>query len=83
MMTRSLLCAHCGTTIALETRTDPIGTRLLVHLLDLHGEIVAFDGLPRWAELLHHYFVLPSVEVAMPSVVQAGAPHTTTARAAA
>jgi len=59
MMNRSLICIHCGTTVGLETRADPVGARLLTHLLSLHRELVAFDSLPRWAALLEHFRVVP------------------------
>jgi hypothetical protein len=58
-MTHSLTCVHCGTTIALETHRDRGGTRPRAHLLSVHREILAVDGLPRWAELLQHFFVVP------------------------
>ena len=58
-MNRSLICIHCGTTVGLETRTDPIGVGLLNHLLSLHSELVTFEDVPRWAALLEHFRVVP------------------------
>ena len=58
-MQRSLICAHCGTVVGLETRPDPVRTLLFAHLEAIHHELVAFDE-PRWAALLEHYFVVPS-----------------------
>ena len=54
-MSRSVICAHCGTVVALEPRTDRIGTRLSVHLRGVHREVVAPDELPRWAQLFEHF----------------------------
>ena len=58
-MKRSLVCVHCGTVLGLETRTDRAGTGLLAHLLGLHRELGATDVLPRWAQLLEHFRVVP------------------------
>jgi len=59
-MTRSLECVHCGTVLAVETRADRPATGLLAHLQRLHGELLGFQRVPRWAELLEHFRVIPS-----------------------
>jgi hypothetical protein len=59
-MYRSVMCAHCGTVVALEPRTDPVGTQLQIHLRAVHREVVSSEELPRWAQLLEHFFVVPS-----------------------
>jgi hypothetical protein len=58
-MNHSLICVHCGTTVALEPRTDRGGTGLLAHLFSLHRELVAAGATPRWAELLEHFRIVP------------------------
>jgi hypothetical protein len=58
-MKRSLICVHCGTAVAVEPRRDPVRTRLGAHLLNAHCELAVFEQVPRWAELLEHFFVLP------------------------
>ena len=55
-MSRTLVCVHCGSSVALESAAETDGTRPLAHLLGLHGELLlAFDELPRMAELLEHF----------------------------
>ena len=56
-MKRSLICVHCGTAMSLEPRPDPVTMHL--HLSSAHYEIVAFERVPRWADLLEHFFVRP------------------------
>ena len=58
-MDRTVVCAHCGTVIALEPRADPRGAGLLGHLRVVHREVVGGDDRPRWAELFEHFFVVP------------------------
>jgi hypothetical protein len=58
-MSRSVICAHCGIMVALEPRTDRIGSRLSVHLLGVHREVVGAGELPRWAQLFEHFFFVP------------------------
>ena len=70
-MSRTVICAHCGTVVALEPRTDRIGTRLSVHLRGVHREVVAADELPRWAQLFEHFFFAPPAGMAILGVVQA------------
>lgn len=68
-MNRSVVCVHCGGVVRLETRMDPVGTRLLAHLVELHRERVAFEALPRWTELLEHFRVVPRQAPSVPSIV--------------
>lgn len=56
-MKRSLICVHCGTAMSLEPRPDPVTMHL--HLANAHYEIAAFERVPRWADLLEHFFVSP------------------------
>jgi hypothetical protein len=58
-MNRLLSCDHCESQVCLDTRTDPKGMRLVTHLLGLHGELVRFEEMPRWEELLAHFHVVP------------------------
>jgi hypothetical protein len=59
-MSRSVICAHCGTVVTLEPRTDRTGkTRLSMHLRG-HREVSVADELPRWAQLFEHFFFVPS-----------------------
>lgn len=57
-MSRFVICAHCETILAVEPRADRTGTRLSVHLRG-HGVVGAADDLPRWAQLLEHFFFVP------------------------
>jgi hypothetical protein len=70
-MNHSLICVHCGTMVGVETRTDPVRTPLVTHLAALHGEMVGSGDLPRWAELLEHFRVVPRRLPSGPRVVQA------------
>jgi len=55
-MSRSLVCVHCGSSVALEPAAETDGTRLLAHLLGLHRDLLrAFDELPRLGHLLEHF----------------------------
>ena len=58
-MNRLLGCDHCESQVRLDTRTDPRGMRLATHLIARHGELVSFDEVPRWEELLAHFHVAP------------------------
>ncbi|MGD9764988.1 MAG: hypothetical protein AB7V27_14880 [Candidatus Binatia bacterium] len=70
-MNRSLICVHCGSFVVLETGSDRFGTRLLTHLVGLHGGLVSFDALPRWAELFEHFRVVPQHYPSVPRVLHA------------
>ena len=71
MMNRSLVCVHCGKTLGLETRANPVGP-LIDHLAELHRELSCLDEPPiRWAVLLEHFRVVPLRYPASPRVVLA------------
>lgn len=57
-MSHFVICAHCETVLTLEPRSDRAGTRLSVHLRG-HRVVGAADDLPRWAQLLEHFFFVP------------------------
>ena len=54
-MTRSVICAHCGTVVEFEPRTDRTGMPLSMHLRG-HRAVSAADEVPRWAQLFEHFF---------------------------
>ena len=70
-MMHSLICSHCGKVVGIETRQALTRTPLVAHLTALHREVAAFDALPRWAQLLEHYWVVPPHSPLMPRVLQA------------
>ena len=73
-MNRSLICVHCGTTVGVQTGSEPVGRvrrPLVAHLTRVHREVVVFDPLPRWAVLLEHFRVVPLRYPSSPRVVQA------------
>jgi hypothetical protein len=63
-MKHSLICVHCGTAVPLQPRPDPVTMRL--HLSTAHCELVTAGPVPRWAELLEHFFVLPLRTISLP-----------------
>jgi hypothetical protein len=63
-MKHSLICVHCGTAVSLEPRPDPVVMRL--HISNAHCELVTSEPVPRWAELLEHFFVLPLRAISLP-----------------
>ena len=69
MMNRSLVCVHCGKTLGLETRTNPVGP-LIDHLVELHRELPSLgERSMRWAVVLEHFRVVPLRYPASPRVV--------------
>ena len=68
-MSRFVICAHCGTVVALEPRTDRTGTRLSMHLRR-HLAVSTAEELPRWAQLFEHFFFDPRAGVSRLEVRQ-------------
>lgn len=61
-MSRSVICAHCGTVVEFEPRTARTGIRLTMHLRG-HRTLCAADDLLRWAQIFEHFFFVPLVRM--------------------